>query len=58
MSENIHLLIFMREDVYSILMEKTQHSDKYRNIEMIRWDKEGLISLIEERIRFNFKKHN
>lgn len=55
LSDNIHVLIFLREDVYLILMEKTQHSDKYRNIERIRWEKEGLISLIEERIVFNFK---
>ena len=54
LSVNIHVIIFLREDVYSILMEKTQHSDKYRNIERVRWDKEGLISLLEERIRFNF----
>lgn len=55
LSKNIHVIIFLREDVYLILMEKTQHSDKYRNIERIRWDKEGLISLVEERIKFNFK---
>jgi len=53
-SENIHVLIFLREDVYSILMEHTQHSDKFRNIERIRWDKSQLIALLEERIRFNF----
>lgn len=53
-SPNIHVLIFLREDVYSILMEQTQHSDKYRNIERIRWDKDGLISLLNERIRFNY----
>lgn len=53
-SNNIHVMIFLREDVYSILMEKTQHSDKYRNIERIRWEKEELISLLEERIKFNF----
>ena len=56
LSENIHVLIFLREDVYLILMEKTQHSDKYRNIESIRWKKEDLINLIEERISFNLKK--
>jgi hypothetical protein len=54
LSNNIHIFIFLREDVYLILMEKTQHSDKYRNIERIRWEKDGLINLIEERIRFNF----
>jgi len=58
LSNNIHVIIFLREDVYSILMEKTQHSDKYRNIERVRWDKEGLISLLEERIRFNFSINN
>lgn len=57
-SENIHVLIFLREDVYSILMEHTQHSDKYRNIERIRWDKTQLISLLEERIKFNFSNHD
>ena len=56
LSANIHVLIFMREDVYTILMEKTQHSDKYRNIERIRWGTDGLISLISERIRFNFRR--
>lgn len=56
LSENIHVLTFMREDVYSILMEKTQHSDKYRNIERIRWGKDALISLLEKRISFNFEK--
>lgn len=55
LSENIHVLIFLREDVYLILMEKTQHSDKYRNIERIRWEKDGLMYLIDERIKFNFK---
>lgn len=55
-SKNIHVLIFLREDVYSILMEQTQHSDKYRNIERIRWDKDGLIKLLNERIKFNFER--
>jgi hypothetical protein len=57
LSTNIHVIIFLREDVYSILMEKTQQSDKYRNVERIRWTKDGLISLLEKRIRFNFEKH-
>lgn len=56
LSDNIHVFVFLREDVYSILMSKTQHSDKYRNIERIRWDKKNLVSLLEERIIFNFKK--
>ncbi len=57
LSQNIHVLIFLREDVYSILMEKTQHSDKYRNVERIRWTKDGLISLLSARIQYNFNKH-
>ena len=56
-SQNIHVLIFLREDVYSLLMEQTQHSDKYRNIERIRWEKDGLITLLNERIKFNFDSH-
>ncbi|UWZ79764.1 hypothetical protein L9S41_19100 [Geoalkalibacter halelectricus] len=56
-SQNIHVFIFLREDVYSILMEKTQHSDKYRNVERIRWTKDGLISLLNERIRHNYRKN-
>ena len=56
-SENIHVIIFLREDVYSILMEKTQHSDKYRNIESIRWSTEGLMSILTRRIRYNLEKN-
>lgn len=55
-SANIHVIIYLREDVYSILMEKTQHSDKYRNIERIRWSTEGLISILSRRIKYNFDK--
>lgn len=57
LSPNIHILIYLREDVYSILMEQTQHSDKFRNVERIRWEKHGLISLLEERIKYNFIAH-
>lgn len=57
LSKNIHVFIFLREDVYSILMEKTQHSDKYRNVERIRWTKDGLMSLLCERIRHNCRRN-
>lgn len=57
-SPNIHILIFLREDVYSILMEHTQHSDKFRNIERIRWNKENLIALLNERIKFSYTHKN
>lgn len=54
---NAFVCIFLREDVYALIIKKTQHSDKYRNVERIRWDKEGLISLLNERINFNRKKN-
>lgn len=52
-SSNIYCCVFLREDVYSILMRLTQHSDKYRDIERIRWTKNDLIKVINERINFN-----
>ncbi len=55
-SKSIHVIVYLREDVYSILMEKTQHSDKYRNIERIRWTTDGLISILSRRIKYNFDK--
>jgi len=51
--ENIYSCVFLREDVYSILIRKTQHSDKYRNIEPIRWDKKTLVDLLNARINHN-----
>jgi hypothetical protein len=57
-SHNIFLCVFLREDVYSILITQTQHSDKYRNIERIRWDKNDLLRVLGERINFNRKKHD
>jgi hypothetical protein len=53
LAENIFVCVFLREDVYAILITKTQHSDKYRNIEKIRWDKSDLMSILTERINFN-----
>lgn len=50
---NIYPILFLREDVYTILLTKTQHSDKYRDIEKIRWEKEQLMELLHERINFN-----
>jgi len=45
-SHNIFPCVFLREDVYSILVTQTQHSDKYRNVERIRWDKEDLLNIL------------
>lgn len=53
---NAFICIFLREDVYALLVKETHHSDKYRNVERIRWDKDGLISLLNERINFNRQK--
>lgn len=51
--ECIHPIVFLREDVYTILLNKTQHSDKYRDVERIRWTQDQLISILEKRINFN-----
>jgi energy-coupling factor transporter ATP-binding protein EcfA2 len=52
-SKSIHPIIFLREDVYSILVTRTQHADKFRNVERIRWDKDKLIEVLSARINFN-----
>lgn len=53
LSKNIYVCVFLREDVYSILITKTQHSDKYRNIETLRWSHENLLRILNKRINFN-----
>lgn len=53
LSDKMYLCVFLREDVYSLLITKTQHSDKYRNIERLRWEKGDLMSILSERINFN-----
>lgn len=58
LTKNMYLCIFLREDVYEILITKTQHSDKYRNTEKIRWDKNDLMSILNERIKYNRKIKN
>ncbi|MFH0800649.1 MAG: hypothetical protein V2A66_10800 [Pseudomonadota bacterium] len=57
-SPNIFTCVFMREDVYSILITKTQHADKYRNIERVRWNKEDLLNILHQRINYNRVCHN
>lgn len=56
LTRNIFICVFLREDVYELLITKTQHSDKYRNIERIKWEKGNLISVLNERINFNREK--
>lgn len=53
LTPNMFVCVFLREDVYSILITKTQHSDKYRNVERIRWEKNDLMLILNERINFN-----
>jgi urate oxidase len=55
-SHNIWPCVFLREDVYSILITRTQHSDKYRNVERIRWNKDDLLTILNRRINFNRKR--
>jgi hypothetical protein len=54
--KNIHTIIFLREDVYSILVSQTQHSDKYRNVERIRWGKDELVEILKNRISYNLQQ--
>ena len=57
-SANIFPIIFLREDVYALLMPLTQHADKYRDIEEIRWDNHELRKVLESRIGFNRGQHS
>jgi len=57
LSDNIYVCVFLREDVYSILITQTQHSDKYRNIQPLRWTHENLIKMLNKRINFNRAKN-
>ena len=54
---NIFICVFLREDVYNILMSQSPQSDKYRNIERLRWDTAKLTVLLSERINFARKAH-
>jgi hypothetical protein len=54
----LHVCVFLREDVYSILITQTQHSDKYRNIERFRWENDDLLRILNERINFNRGRAN
>jgi len=54
--QSLHPIIFLREDVYTILLNQTQHADKYRNIERLQWNKSGLIRVLNARINYNRNK--
>lgn len=49
----VNPIVFLREDVYTILLEKTQHADKYRDVERVRWSQEQLVEILDARINFN-----
>lgn len=53
--QNLHTCIFLRDDMYRLLMQCTQHSDKYREILQVRWEPLGLKKILLERINFFFK---
>jgi hypothetical protein len=50
--ENFSSIIFIRDDIYHILMQKTSNSDKYRNYYEIQWNQEQIIKILNERIKF------
>lgn len=54
--EGLHPIISLREDVYTILLGHTQHADKYRNVERLRWEKNQLIEVLSERINYNRRR--
>lgn len=57
-SQNLHIFICLREDVYRILLTHTQHSDKYRDVEKISWNTDSLVQLLEKRLQYNFRVNN
>ena len=57
LNQGIHIFVFLRTDMYKILMSKTQHSEKYRDVAYIRWDKTNVLNLVCQRIDFNFRSN-
>lgn len=50
-----HACVFLRDDMYRLVLSQTMHSDKFRNILNLRWEQISLISVLEERIKFAFE---
>ena len=50
LDSNIKVILFIRDDIYSILMKKTTHSDKYRDVFRITWEQDTLRNLLAKRI--------
>ncbi|HBX8265415.1 TPA: ATP-binding cassette domain-containing protein [Klebsiella pneumoniae] len=51
---DIRTSLFIREDMYAIILSEMQHSDKYRNAEKITWSVDSLKEILTKRIAFNF----
>lgn len=49
----IKTALFIREDMYAIILAGMQHSDKYRNAERIRWNVDSLKEILVKRISYN-----
>ena len=50
---NIKVILFIRDDIYSILMKKTTHSDKYRDVFKITWEQDTLKKFLTKRIAYS-----
>lgn len=50
---DIRTALFIREDMYAIILAGMQHSDKYRNAERIKWSVDSLKEILVRRIIFN-----
>lgn len=54
MNPNFQCIVFIRDDMYRLLLQGTQHSDKFRENVTLKWDAQALESVLTERIRFNY----
>jgi hypothetical protein len=56
LSASLRVYLFLREDIYRLLMQRTQHSDKYREIVDVRWTPAQLQMILESRIRYSIRR--
>lgn len=56
--KDINYFAFLRTDMYNLIVNgnNVTQSDKFRDIYKIVWDQEKLISMLIERIKYNFKE--
>jgi len=55
LNPNLQCIVFIRDDMYRLLLQGTQHSDKFRESVLLKWESEGLQEVLAERIKFNFE---